>query len=134
MKHPSRWPYILRMPVCMALVCLAWWGPLILGFLAIKRWGFPPEFTEGERTAFTVIPFLGWSLLIMRTLVFRVIEPYFNTPSLQNPFKHLFRPEPVFFSSFREWFDWMFRGVKDEPAQSGLSERGQRQAARRARR
>jgi len=134
MKHPSRWPYILRMPACVVLVCVVWWTPLILGFLAIKRWGFPPEFTEGERLAFTLLFFFGWSILIMRTLIFRVVEPYFQVKSHQNPFNHLFRPQAEFFQSFREWFDWTFRSVKDEPPRTELSARGLKKAARRARR
>jgi hypothetical protein len=99
----------------MALTCLVWWSPLIVGVLALKRWGWPPEFTSGERFVFGGLLFFGWSFFIMRTLVFCVIEPYFNVRSLQNPFGHLFRPEPLYFRSFGEWCRWMFRGKEDEP-------------------
>jgi hypothetical protein len=129
MKHPSRWPYILRMPICMAITCLVWWGPAALGFLALKRWGMPPEFSETERFVIPALLFVGWSILIMRTLVFRVIEPFFNAQSLQNPFGHLFRPEPVHFRSFREWFDWMFRSVEGEPSAQDSPQRDRKRKA-----
>jgi hypothetical protein len=97
----------------MTLTCLVWWPPLIAGMLAVKHWGWPPEFTTGERTALTLLFCVGWTFFIMRTLVFRIIEPYFNVQSLQNPFHHLFRPEPRSFGSFRAWARWMFRSVED---------------------
>ena len=125
-KHPSRWPFLLRLLACMALTCLVWWPPLIGAALAINYWGWPPAFTQGERTAFMVLFLFGWSFLIMRTLVFRVIEPYFNVQSLQNPFRHLFRPEPLYFRSFREWCRWMFRGKEEEQPPPSVASRDSR--------
>src|SRR4051812_16751946 len=118
----------------MALTCLVWWSPLIVGVLVLKRWGWPPEFTPGERFVFGGFLFLGWSLFIMRTLVFRVIEPYFNVRSLQNPFGHLFSPEPLYFRSFREWCRWMFRGKEKEPPPPNVATRVGKRRSRTARR
>lgn len=102
----------------MAVICLVWWGPLIFGLLAIKRWGWPPEFSEYERYALQLLFFFGWSIFIIRTLVHRVIEPYFQVQSLQNPHHHLFRPRPAYYGSFREWIQWTFKCEETEPPQT----------------
>ncbi len=110
---------ILRMPACGLLVCLVWWGPLVPLILAIKYWGRPPEIPQNEFGVLMALVFLGWSILITTTLCHRVIEPFFNVRSLQNRNRDLFRPEPYYFTSFREWARWMFVGTEEPPAQTG---------------
>jgi hypothetical protein len=120
MKHPSSWPYILRMPACMFLVCLVWWGPLILALMAVKHWGRPPEIPKDEFNVLAVLFFFGCSAFILRTLCHRVIEPYFNVQSLQNRNSHLFRPEPLYFTSLRQWARWMFVSAEEDPTPAGM--------------
>ena len=118
----------------MVSICLVWWGPLLLMFFAVKHWGRPPEIPKNEWVVLEVLAFFGWSIFITRTLCHRVIEPYFQVKTLQNPHHHLFRPEPYSYTSFRQWWRAMFCFVEDEPPTPMLAGKGARRAARRGRR
>jgi len=134
MKHPSRWPYALRLLACVAADLIIWALPLMLGFAAMKRVIATAEFSDGERTAFYLLWLFGWSIFISRTVLFRVVEPYFQVKSLQNPFHHLFRPQPASFRSFREWWNWTFRDTEDEAVPASVSEDRRSKSASRSRR
>ncbi len=108
MKHPSRWPWVLRFPLCLAAILAVWMGPIALMWWGLSRWAKQDETDAQVEWVLGVIVLLGWSHLIMRTVVHRYIEPFFNIQSLQNKRDELFTPEPV--HSFRDWLRMMFRG------------------------
>lgn len=104
MRHPSRWPWLLRFPLCGLILLLIWWGPIALfltGMLALE--------IEGSIVALLGIGMLiGWSNFIMKTVVHPHLEPFFNIRSTQNPHKELFTPEPV--NSFSDFLRMLFVG------------------------
>ncbi len=108
MKHPSRWPWFLRAPLCLIIILALWWGPLFLLLVGFVRWGVFENL--GSEASFLVggAVLVGWSAFIMKAVVHPRIEPFFNVRSMQNPHKELFTPEPV--HSFRDWLRLMFRG------------------------
>lgn len=107
-KHPSRWPWLLRAPLCIAATLLVWWGPPLGLILALTSWE-PLRGVSGVIRAVVAIVFLfGWSIFILRTVVHAYIEPFFNLRSQQNPHHDRFTPEPV--HSIRDWLRLMFRG------------------------
>lgn len=108
MKHPSRWPWLLRFPLCVAVIVTVWLGPIALGWLALKHWRTGPEDEAIVEGVLGVVILFGWSAFIMRVLVHPIIEPFFNIQSLQNKRHELFTPEPV--HSFRDWLRLTFRG------------------------
>jgi hypothetical protein len=104
MRHPSRWPWLLRFPLYGLILILIWWGPIALlwnGMIALK--------IEGSIAVLLGIGMLiGWSGFIMKTVVHPLLEPFFNLRSTQNPHKELFTPEPIY--SFRDLLRVLFVG------------------------
>lgn len=104
MRHPSRWPLLLRFPLYGLILVLIWWGPIALlwnGMLVLE--------IEGPMAVVLGIGMLiGWSSFIMKTVVHPHLEPFFNIRSTQNPHKKLFTPEPV--HSFRDLLRVLFVG------------------------
>jgi hypothetical protein len=106
MKHPSRWPWIIRGPLCVFLILIVWWGPGVLMFMAIRKFR---DFLDSGTAALLAIAVLwAWSWFVMKFVVHTRIEPFFNIRSLQNRNEHLFTPEPV--NSWRDWVRLVFRG------------------------
>jgi hypothetical protein len=108
MKHPSRWPWLLRFPVFIAILLILWWGPILAALVGLSAWGVFKAVGSGWGFVLGGVILLGWSSLIMKFVIHTHIEPLFNIRSMQNSHKELFTPEPV--HSFREWVRLMFFG------------------------
>jgi len=108
MKHPSRWPWLLRFPLWFVAVVTVWLGPLALVFYGLSHLLRGAELGVLLEFVLYVGIMFAWSTFIMRVLVHPIIEPFFNIQSMQNKRHELFTPEPV--HSFRDWLRLMFRG------------------------
>jgi hypothetical protein len=108
MKHPSKWPWLLRFPFFIVILLTLWWIPILLALLALSRFGVFEMFGRGWGIVLAGVVLLGWSGFIIRFVIHTRVEPFFNIRSIQNRNGHLFTPEPV--HSFRDWLRLMFLG------------------------
>lgn len=108
MKHPSRWPWLLRAPLCAAAILAIWWGPVILMLVGLKASGAFAALDGGVAFLLACAILFGWSWFVERTIVHPRIEPFFNIRSSRNPHTDRFTLEPV--HSFRDWLRLMFLG------------------------
>lgn len=108
MKHPSRWPWILRYPIFGVILIALWWGPIGMAVWGLKAFGVFESIGGGATFILAGAVLFGWSSFIMKFVIHTRVEPLFNIRSLQNPHKELFTPEPV--RSVRDWLRLMFFG------------------------
>ena len=108
MKHPSKWPWLIRFPLFVATMVMFWFVPIVAAVAAVSRLDVLKILHGG----WDVVPFgvilLGWSHLVMKYWIHPHVEPFFNIRSFQNPHVYRFTPEPV--RSFRDWLRLMFLG------------------------
>jgi hypothetical protein len=67
------------------LIILAlWWGPILLAFMLLTSWNGMEQLDGAVIFVVYSIVLLGWSSFIMKYVVHRRIEPFFQIRSLQN--------------------------------------------------
>jgi hypothetical protein len=108
MKHPSKWPWVLRFPIFVVILLTLWWMPILLALVALSSSGVFEMIAGGWAFVLGGVVLFGWSSFIMRFVIHTHVEPFFNIRSMQNRDEHLFTPEPV--HSFRDWLRLMFVG------------------------
>lgn len=108
MKHPSKWPWLLRFPIFFMSLLMLWWMPILLALLALSHFRVFEMAGSGWGLVLGGVVLFGWSGFIMKFVIHTRVEPFFNIRTMQNRNGHLFTPEPV--RSFRDWLRLMFLG------------------------